>query len=73
MKRKSILLRIILLTGLLAGQVHAQAVPTLINYQGRLTDASGAGLSGTKTIEFNIYDDATGGNLVWGPQTFTAV
>ena len=46
----------------------AQSVPPLINYQGRLTDANGDGLTGTKRLEFNVYDAATGGNIVWGIQ-----
>ncbi|MDP2941049.1 MAG: hypothetical protein Q8N85_02180 [Candidatus Omnitrophota bacterium] len=35
---------------------YAATVPHLINYQGRLTDASGAPLSGAYTITFKIYD-----------------
>ncbi len=50
MKRRSILLATLFLLGLLASQAHAQAVPQLINYQGRLTDAEGNGLTGMPTI-----------------------
>lgn len=46
----------------------AASVPPLINYQGRLTDANGVGLTGTKRLEFNVYDATTGGNIVWGIQ-----
>lgn len=46
----------------------AQSVPPLINYQGRLTDANGDSLTGTKRLEFNVYDAVTGGNIVWGIQ-----
>ena len=49
------------------------SVPPLINYQGQLTDASGNPQTGTKKLEFNIYDASTGGNKIWGPQTFIAV
>jgi len=54
---------------------HAQAnsVPPLINYQGMLTDANGTGLAGVKKLEFNLYDSATSGNKVWGPQIFSNV
>ena len=45
----------------------------MINYQGKLTDAQGNELSGTKNLEFNLYDAPTGGNLVWGPQIFDNV
>ena len=61
----------------LAGQtILANAdssVPPLINYQGQLTDASGNPQTGTKKLEFNIYDASSGGNKIWGPQTFSTV
>jgi len=41
------------------------AIPHLINYQGRLTDTSGAPLNGTYALTFRIYDAATAGNLLW--------
>jgi len=62
----------IFLSGIIA-QAQTTSVPPLINYQGRLTDNSGIGLAGTKTLEFNIYDAATGGNKIWGPQIFNMV
>ena len=40
-------------------------VPSLINYQGRLTDANGAAVTGSKNFAINIYDAATGGNLLY--------
>lgn len=49
----------------------AQPVPALINYQGQLTDATGASLpTADYTLTFSIHDAASGGNLVWGPQIF---
>ena len=61
----------------LAGQtILANAdssVPPLINYQGQLTDASGTPQTGTKKLEFNIYDASSGGNKIWGPQTFNGI
>jgi hypothetical protein len=51
----------------------AQSVPELINYQGRLTDTDGPIPDDTYKLEFNIYDAATTGNKVWGPQVFKAV
>ncbi len=48
------------------------AVPHLINYQGRLTDASGNPLTGSYDINFKIYDAETAGNLLW-QETQTAV
>ncbi|MDO8662669.1 MAG: hypothetical protein Q7K98_05565 [Candidatus Omnitrophota bacterium] len=42
------------------------AVPHLINYQGRLTDASGAPLKNDScNITFSIYDAETTGTLLW--------
>jgi hypothetical protein len=40
-------------------------VPSLINYQGRLTDSNGAPVTGNKNIAISIYDAATGGNLLY--------
>ena len=51
----------------------AESVPPLINYQGSLTDANGAPMAGVKTMEFNLYDAPTGGNLIWGPQIYATV
>jgi hypothetical protein len=50
----------------LAGTLLAGAqVPGLINYQGRLTDANGAPVTGSKNFSLSIYDAATGGNLLY--------
>lgn len=40
-------------------------VPSLINYQGRLTDSNGAAVTGNKNFAISIYDAATGGNLLY--------
>ena len=49
--------------------VHAIAfavnAPSLMNYQGRLTDAGGTPVSGTYSIVFTIYDALTAGNNLW--------
>ena len=42
---------------------------TLISYQGTLTDQDGNPLDGTVTMEFALYDAATEGSLLWGPET----
>lgn len=41
------------------------AVPPMINYQGKLTDASGAPVNDTIEIVFSIYADTGGTNLLW--------
>jgi hypothetical protein len=43
---------------------HAQA-PSLINYQGRLSDANGAPVTGSKNFVIRLYDAQTGGTLLY--------
>lgn len=64
-----LLCALILLT---AALVPARAgSPEYINYQGLLNGADGQPLpTGSYTMEFNIYDQANGGSLVWGPFHF---
>ncbi len=51
----------------------AEPVPHLINYQGRLTGADGNPLAtGDYTLSFKIYNQASGGMAVWGPQASVA-
>ncbi len=40
-------------------------VPSLINYQGRLTDSDGAPVTGSKNFAISIYDAATNGTLLY--------
>lgn len=41
------------------------SVPHLINYQGKLTNASGQPLNGAYNVTFRFYDAETAGNLLW--------
>ena len=43
----------------------AAQVPSLINYQGRLTDGSGNPVTGNRTMAVSVYDAASGGNLTY--------
>jgi formylglycine-generating enzyme required for sulfatase activity len=43
----------------------AAQVPSLINYQGRLTDGSGSPATGNRTMAVSVYDAANGGNLTY--------
>jgi len=43
----------------------AHAVPTAINYQGRLTDGDGNPASGSKLFSLSLYDAATAGNELY--------
>ncbi len=58
--------RILALVCSIAAALTASAqVPSLINYQGRLTDSNGAPVTGSKNFAISIYDAATGGNLLY--------
>jgi len=60
---KQIILILILVSGLWA---HAAPTPTLIPFQGRLTDQAGnVYTSGQYTLIFNLYDLAVGGTVLW--------
>ena len=48
-----------------AAQFAHAAVPSTINYQGRLTNAAGVPQSGSKAMSLNIYDAATSGTLLY--------
>ncbi len=52
-------------TLLLCGPQLAGAVPSLINYQGRLVDRNGVGLSGSKDFSLKVYDAPEGGTLLY--------
>ena len=43
----------------------AQAVPLQMTHQGRLLEPSGAAVTGLHDLTFRIYDDPTGGVLLW--------
>ncbi len=64
-----------LLTLAACGSVCAE-IPGLIDYQGRLTDATGAPLTGAKNFAVAIYDVETAGSLLYsetiGPVTLDA-
>ncbi len=68
---------LILTQNVWAHRTAAPAAPgpaaTTVNYQGRLADSDGNPLSGVYGMTFALYDAPTGGNLVWGPESHTAV
>lgn len=60
--------------GLLLAASAMAEIPQYISYQGKITDASGTPVpDGSYTMRFRIYNDATGGSLLWdsGSQTVT--
>ena len=63
----------ILLTGLLSLLTAGTSFAQQMNYQGRLTDASGNAVPDAQySITFNIFSAATGGTALWGPQGIQA-
>jgi hypothetical protein len=71
---KSMKTKLILATaiGLTLNQLNAQSIPSLMNYQGKVTDNAGVGIgTGTavnRQIIFRIFDAPTGGNRLWSEQ-----
>ncbi|HNT73528.1 MAG TPA: hypothetical protein PKH77_00775 [Anaerolineae bacterium] len=48
------------------------AAPT-INYQGRLADSAGNPINDTVAMQFALYDAATDGSVLWGPESHPTV
>ncbi|HEX7402329.1 MAG TPA: hypothetical protein VF369_09135, partial [candidate division Zixibacteria bacterium] len=63
----------ITLTSVFSGPPAFTAVPHLINYQGMVTDAEGNPLNGMHMLIFKVYDNATGGTLLWCDSTYILV
>ncbi len=64
------------IAALLCGQslIHAQEVPGLVNFQGKLAQADGTPLAdGDYQMSFSIWDSPTGGAKVWGDQVFGGI
>ncbi|RKZ27360.1 hypothetical protein DRQ29_03660, partial [bacterium] len=57
--KRDIFITIFLLIGLVF------AIPQQINYQGKVTDATGVGLNGAYSITFKIFDVPSGGTELW--------
>lgn len=65
MKLHSLLAAIVIVSGVPVGSLIA-GVPNLINYQGKLYQASGAPVpDGAYKIALSIYDVPTGGTAIW--------
>jgi hypothetical protein len=63
---------LVIYSSMVMGQ-DVSVVPTLINYQGFLTDENGQALTGSYQIAFRLYDEASGDNpWVWS-ETHNAV
>ncbi len=68
---------LVVLTGLALSTLHADPVPQVISYQGRLADTTGAPMAATAPINrkmvFSLYDAPTGGTRVWTEQQFVTI
>src|SRR5258708_11178988 len=64
---------LVLSVGLALGSLNlaAQSVPPLVDFQGRLANPDGTPLvTANYQLSLRVYDAATNGNLMWGPQVF---
>lgn len=66
--------RTTLLAACLLGTVaSAQGVPSRLGYQGRLFNTDGTAATGSVTLAFSLFPDATSGAAVWGPESHQLV
>jgi len=65
MKRLVVILLATMVFAFGFSQLAFSEIPNLIGYQGRLTDAGGNPIEGSRSITFRIYDASAGGNLLW--------
>jgi hypothetical protein len=59
------IMAVIVLPSIFSGSSGLTAVPHNISYQGMVTDSEGNPVNGYHELIFKIYDNATGGNLLW--------
>ncbi|MEO0108418.1 MAG: hypothetical protein ABIK62_04520 [candidate division WOR-3 bacterium] len=64
------LLCLLLLTGVMLAanpthQTDATVIPSMIPYQGKLTDGSGVPINGTRSMVFTLYAESTAGTARW--------
>ena len=64
MKRSLTTMYVIVAMLVLAG-TSIMALPSTINYQGKLTTSGGVPLQGTFSVQFTIWDHVTGGAVKW--------
>jgi hypothetical protein len=65
MAKRAGLSLIVLLSLIVISSSAYSAVPHTINYQGKLTDSSGAAVNATVTMVFSIYNVPSGGTALW--------
>lgn len=62
----SIRIAVFLIFAIHAAIVFAVVPPTTLNYQGYLTDSTGNAINGSKEIQVNFFDAASGGSASYG-------
>ena len=62
---------LVLLVGVFVWVSFVSAVPQTFNVQGKLTNSAGTALSGNYVMNFSVYDDYTGGNILWTSENQT--
>jgi len=75
-KKEILVLILVISLCLILGVAFLKAqtgIPQVINYHGKLKDATGNPLTGTYNFTFRLYDAETRGSLVWGPETHNGV
>lgn len=66
--KRNLIFTLVAAASLAAASPAPAAVPSRINFQGRLQD-SGTPVTGTRSFVFKLYDALTGGTLLWTSQT----
>jgi len=64
-KDDNIVRKIGLISILVFSSIFVFATPQIINYQGILTDSGGTPIAGSRSVEFKIWNAASGGSLLW--------
>ena len=65
-KIAALLFKLVLVFGITITTLPVQAAaPSMLNYQGQLTNAAGVPVNATVSIQFSLYKTLTGGEPVW--------
>ena len=65
MKKLTIILTLAVVLAVCSLPPAEAAIPHLISYQGRLTNAAGQPITGSRPVSFRLYDAGSGGSLLW--------
>jgi len=68
MKKRFLYISALLISIIFLVNFSTQAVPRLINCQGRLTDTEGVPLNGSYNVKFHLFTMQSGGSSLWSEQ-----